>query len=731
MTIRSHLVLLVGAALLPILILATILTGLFWREQRETFYQRYLDGVRAMTIALESEIEASVRVMQAFALTPDIDHEDLVSFAIRARRVVSSQPTWSTLALVNAAGSQLVRVRVDGEDARPVDGETVRRAIASGQPAVSPLLGPAGSYSTEIAVPVIRHGTVTHALVAGVAANVWLRFLSQYPVPAGATVTINDQNGVLVARTLDPERWVGRVSSSACLERTRRATEGAFRSTGVDGQHFYTAFKRSERWGWIIGTGVPVSDVEKALRGSTFAVAGGAVVLLTLGLGLAVLLGKRIAGPVAALAGSATALASGAPPPAPAGRGITEVADVERAFAEARGLLARRQEALNNALVRERVARADAERASRGKDEFLAMLGHELRNPLGAITSAVTVLHRAGEHPDTVARAQEIIRRQAAVLTNLVDDLLDVARVTTGKIVLDPGPLELAQAVRHAIDVLAEAGRLSKHTVELDLVETWAMADPTRIEQIVANLVENAAKYTPPGGRIVVTLRAEAGDVMLEVRDTGMGIEPDLLPIVFELFTQEQRARDRAQGGLGLGLTLVRRLVELHGGHITAASEGRGKGATFTVRLPRMDAPAAGASATSAPPARIRPLRILLVEDNADGRAMLQQLLRMDGHEVHDAVDGLTGVRLAASVKPDVAIVDIGLPGIDGYEVARRVRATADGARVTLVALTGYGSDEDKRLARAAGFDAYLVKPVTAQSLAEVLAGVDSSRRGA
>jgi CheY-like chemotaxis protein len=174
----------------------------------------------------------------------------------------------------------------------------------------------------------------------------------------------------------------------------------------------------------------------------------------------------------------------------------------------------------------------------------------------------------------------------------------------------------------------------------------------------------------------------------------------------------------------------VRRLVELHGGHITAASEGRGKGATFTVRLPRMDAPAA-ASATSAPPAEIRPLRILLVEDNADGRAMLQQLLRMDGHEVHDAVDGLTGVRLAASVKPDVAIVDIGLPGIDGYEVARRVRETAEGTRITLVALTGYGSDEDKRLARAAGFDAYLVKPVTAQSLAEILVDLDSSRGGA
>ena len=228
-----------------------------------------------------------------------------------------------------------------------------------------------------------------------------------------------------------------------------------------------------------------------------------------------------------------------------------------------------------------------------------------------------------------------------------------------------------------------------------------------------------------------MSLRSEADEVVLEVRDSGMGIEADLLPVVFDLFTQEQRARDRAQGGLGLGLTLVRRLVELHGGHITAASEGRGKGATFTVRLPRIDAPAAAGASASAPAAKIPPRRILLVEDNADARTMLLHLLRLDGHEVHEALDGLTGVTLAASVQPDVAIVDIGLPGIDGYEVARRVRATAQGRRITLVALTGYGADNDRRLARAAGFDAYLVKPVTPQSLAAALADADWSREGA
>ena len=732
MTIRSHLVLLVGAALLPVLILATILTGLFWREQRDTFYQRYLDGVRAMTIALESEIEASTRVMQSLSLTPDIDHDDLVTFAARARRVISSQPAWSTLALVNAAGTQLMRVRIDGDDPRPVDRDTVQRAIRLAQPAISPLISPAdGTHWTEIAVPVIRHGVATHALVAGIQADVWVRFLSQYPVPVGGTVTINDQTGVLVARTLEPERWVGRRSSSAFLDRIRGGTEGSFRIPGVDGRHYYTAFRRSERWGWIVGTGVPVSDVEKALRGSTMAVAGGALLLVALALGLAVLLGKRIAQPVSALAQSAAALAGGAVPPARRSRSIAEVGDVERAFDEARTLLARRQEALNRALRRERVARAEAERASRGKDEFLAMLGHELRNPLGAVASAAAVLQRAGDNTDAVSRAQAIIGRQVTVLTKVVDDLLDVARVTTGKIVLDPAPLDLGQAIRHAIDVLTAAGRLSQHDVVLDLAEAWSLADATRIEQIVANLVENAAKYTPPGGRISVTLRPDAGDAVLEVRDTGMGIEPDLLPVVFDLFAQEQRARDRAQGGLGLGLTLVRRLVDLHGGRITAASEGRGTGATFTVRLPRIDPPAGGAVPGAPPTAKIRPLRILLVEDNADGRAMLRQLLRLDGHDVHEALDGLTGVVEASSVQPDVAIIDIGLPGIDGYEVARRVRATPGGKRMTLVAVTGYGAEEDKRLASAAGFDAYLVKPVTPQSLAEVLARVESSRGGA
>jgi signal transduction histidine kinase/ActR/RegA family two-component response regulator len=544
----------------------------------------------------------------------------------------------------------------------------------------------------------------------------------------GATVSINDPNGVLIARTLNPERWVGRLSSPAFLERIRQAPEGAFRNVGVDGQHFYTAYRRSERWGWIVGTGVPVTDVEKALRGSTFAVAGGAFVLVTLALVLAMLFGKRIAGPVSALAESAAALASGTDAPAPTARSIAEVAHARRAFDEARALLARRQEALNSALHRERVARAEAENASRGKDEFIAMLGHELRNPLGAITSAVAVLDRADDNPEAVARAHSIIGRQIAVLTKLVDDLLDVARVTSGKIVLHPGRLDLAQAVRHAIDVLAGAGRLARHELRLDLVEAWTLADATRIEQIVANLVENAAKYTPPGGRIVVAVRPHEGDVVLEVSDTGMGIAPDLLPLVFDLFTQEERARDRAQGGLGLGLTLVRRLVELHGGQITAASEGRGRGATFTVRLPRIDPPALGTDSTPAPATQIRPLRILLVEDNVDGRVMLRELLRLGEHEVYDAPDGPAGVTQAAALQPHVAIIDIGLPGIDGYEVARRVRATEAGDRITLVALTGYGADEDRRLAHAAGFDAYLVKPLTPESLARVLAAVDAAR---
>jgi len=306
-----------------------------------------------------------------------------------------------------------------------------------------------------------------------------------------------------------------------------------------------------------------------------------------------------------------------------------------------------------------------------------------------------------------------------------VDDLLDVARVTRGRIVLDAKPVDLAQVARRTMMMLSASGRLARHRIQAEYEAAWVDGDETRLEQILTNLVENAVKYTPDGGSIAVRVRPRGGRALLEVADSGMGIAPGLLPRIFELFTQDERTLDRSQGGLGLGLALVRRLVELHGGAIDAASAGVGEGARFTVALPCIAAPAQSLGDAHAGDAhKGKALHILVVEDNDDGRETLAMMLRINGHHVDEADSGPGGLASLKSRHPDIAIVDIGLPGFDGYEVARRTRASADISATRLVALTGYGQEEDRRNARAAGFDWFLVKPADMGALEEILTHV-------
>jgi PAS domain S-box-containing protein len=355
------------------------------------------------------------------------------------------------------------------------------------------------------------------------------------------------------------------------------------------------------------------------------------------------------------------------------------------------------------------------QRESQSKDEFLAMLAHELRNPLGAISGAVQVLALADLEEPGAARARDVIQRQALHMARLVDDLLDVGRVATGKIVLERHPLDLAECVRSCVAVITSSYQV-EGVVEVAVEPVWVHADAVRLEQIVGNLVSNALKFTPHGRRVRVSVGPEGADAVLRVADEGTGIGPDLLPHIFDLFVQADDTIDRSQGGLGIGLTLVRRLVELHGGTIKASSGGKDQGSTFTVRLPA--AQPVAAAATGAPPdARPSSRRVLLVDDNADAREMYGMVLEADGHEVYEAGDGARALDLFHRARPDVAIVDIGLPGMDGYELARRIRSEAEGQQVTLIALTGYGFPEDRERSRAAGFDRHLVKPAAPEDL--------------
>jgi two-component system, sensor histidine kinase len=368
-------------------------------------------------------------------------------------------------------------------------------------------------------------------------------------------------------------------------------------------------------------------------------------------------------------------------------------------------------------------AQIDLERAqqqSHAKDEFMAMLAHELRNPLSAISAALEVLQAGGSNETVSGRARVIISRQTRHLSRLVDDLLEVARVITGKVTLAGIPLELGDAVHRCIVQLEP--RAEERRIELEVAggPHWIHGDPVRIEQIVTNVLSNAIKYTGAGGVIRVTLAAQDNLAVLRVSDNGLGIAPDLLPQIFEPFVQGERTLDRAQGGLGVGLTLVRRLAELHGGSVEASSDGPGCGSTFTIQLPGV-APPCTKPVSPAAQLKTMPRRVLLIEDNRDARETFRMMLELAGHEVMEADEGHRGLELLKTELPDIAVIDVGLPGLDGYQVASRFRKEPTSNRVLLVALTGYGTPDARERSRAAGFDHHLIKPIDPEVLRELL----------
>jgi signal transduction histidine kinase len=370
----------------------------------------------------------------------------------------------------------------------------------------------------------------------------------------------------------------------------------------------------------------------------------------------------------------------------------------------------------------------EARVADQRKDDFLARLAHELRNPLAPIVHALHLLDRIAPDAPQGVQLREIMARQTRHLGSLVEDLLDISRIRLGKLSLRPQPVDLRDIARRSFEALQVSRDAQGHQISLSIGPEAVIVDgdAARLEQVVGNLLQNAVKYTPSGAPIHVTVEQTPREAVLRVQDRGIGIDPEMLPHVFQMFTQADRSLDRAQGGLGLGLALVRALVEHHGGSVTAESPGRGRGSTFTVRLPlstSVPAPAAG----RAPRRRARPTRVLVVEDNPDAREALRAVLEMEGHRVAAAVDGVDAVELGAAFRPTIAFVDIALPGLDGYEVARRLRARDGGKTMVLVAVTGRGQPEDRWQAQVAGFDAYLVKPVVPDQLFELIARVPTS----
>jgi signal transduction histidine kinase/ActR/RegA family two-component response regulator len=367
--------------------------------------------------------------------------------------------------------------------------------------------------------------------------------------------------------------------------------------------------------------------------------------------------------------------------------------------------------------------------ADRRKDEFLAMLAHELRNPLAPIRNSLHILRLLVRNDPTADSAGEMMERQVGHMVRLVDDLMEVSRITRGSIELRKERLEAAAIVRSAVETSRPVIDGARHELVIAVPSdpVTLEGDHVRLTQVISNLLNNAAKYTEAGGRIWLTIRREGGDALISVKDTGIGIPDDILPHVFDPFVQGARTTPHTQGGLGIGLTLVKRLVEMHGGSVEARSDGAGRGSEFVVRLPLVEQPpavdASGRSGRSS--AVLTQRRVLVVDDNRDAAESMRLLLELLGAEVRVAYDGQDALELLESYQPAVVLLDIGMPGMDGHEVARRIRQRPQLGNVTLIALTGWGQDEDRRRSELAGFDHHLIKPADVRTLESLLDSLD------
>jgi len=564
-------------------------------------------------------------------------------------------------------------------------------------------------------------------LTAAVKADGMREILDRQRIPGDWVVAIFDGSEQLIARSRQRDVALGqRPSPTLRALMIAHGDEGTGLTNTLEGDKVYSAYSRSADTRWTVAVGIPEAVVEQGARRSAAAYAAGLLLSLALAIGTALVVARGINEPMRALARAAKELGEGRAPKVPH-TPVNEIREVGDALLTAARERADSEAERTALLARESAARAAAESANRAKDEFLAMLGHELRNPLSAISNAAQVLGRRECTPQQRDFATGVVARQTQNLVRMVDDLLDAGRLVAGKVGLSRGVVELDRLAHDVCDQMRATGRFARHEVRVSTAPAVVEGDRTRLEQVLSNLLVNALTHTPPGGSIDVDVRAVDGHGVLEVSDTGVGITDEDLPHVFDLFFQGDQSADRPNSGLGIGLTLVKHLVELHGGTIFVESGSKRRGARFRVSLPLRGAPAPTAAGPAE--AAVAAMTVLVVEDNDDARTTLRIALELSGHRVIEAADGADALRALDGVHADVALVDVGLPGMDGYALCRALRQRDDTRDLPTVALTGYGQREDVARAHEAGFDLHLTKPATEQQLAHALASAATRRR--
>ena len=603
--IRTLLTAIPVVGILPLVAFSALLLGLLWESQQRELRRDMQQSVTALASAVDRELAATVRRLELLAASPSLRTDGpLEDFAPRAAQALALSPDWTGVALLDTQGRPRVDARAAGRSSQPDPLRPFHReAMLTMRPAVSDLIDdpqdPGGS-ALAVAVPVLGVDGVRAVLSARVDPAALSRLLADQSLRERGVAAIYDRDLRIVARNRDGQRFIGQLPVPDLARAMEESASGAMRTLSLEGRPVIAAWQRLPS-GWAVAVGFPVSAYDSPLRRSMLLLGTAGIAVLLAAIVAALAMARHISRRIDLAGGQARRLvdepeageplAAAAAPPSPSR--ILELDRLHTALEQAsmrltatRAARDAAEQARAAALAAETAARRQAEAANRGKDEFLAMLGHELRNPLGAITNATRLLERA-ELPDSErARLHALLRRQTSHVGRLVDDLLDVGRVLEGKIRLQRAPTDLAEAVTRAVASLQTAGRTVHHALDVATTSAWIDGDATRLEQIATNLISNALKYTPAGRRIQVRVEKDAASAVLEVRDEGIGIEPELLARVFDLFVQGDQDLQRESGGLGIGLTLVRRLVELHGGTVRADSDGQDRGSTFTVRLP-------------------------------------------------------------------------------------------------------------------------------------------------
>lgn len=547
-------------------------------------------------------------------------------------------------------------------------------------------------------------------------------------------------DGITITRNKETKRMTGRPVVKELLESIKKQSSGRIRNISREGISLYSVFTRTERTGWNVAIGVPDVEIETPARRAVYFSAMALLLVFGIAALTVLFLARRLTNGFNEAVEAAKALGKGQIPQPKASK-VVEAEILQSALHDA-GVSLEQENRSRNILKQERErllasaeeARQLAEDQNKAKDEFLAMLAHELRNPLAPISAAADILKIAGPNAQLVQQSSDIITRQVGHMTHLIDDLLDVSRVTRGLVELEKEKLDIKSVVSHAIEQARPIVEARGHELNLrmDAAQACVKGDETRLVQVITNLLNNAAKYTPQGGRITLTVEVHDAHVAIAVNDNGIGIEPTLLPHVFELFRQAERTPDRSQGGLGLGLALVKSIMALHDGRAEAYSEGLGKGSTFTLTLPLLnDNPGkADASTNHGVPAGTDKLfNMMVVDDNVDAATSLTTLLKAAGHKVSVHANGQEALSAALQQPAQIYILDIGMPDITGYDLVRQLKAQPANAQAIFIALTGYGQAHDKVLSKAAGFDHHFVKPMDMAKLSHILSKAGSSTK--